>query len=378
MNENIDKKLISTLLSAFDLPVKDIKISSDDVAVISAIANRQKIVPIVVEGLNRLGCSKLLTDQILKGSAKAVYDYTQRKVSLNEISEAFEKESIEYLLLKGSVLCDLYPQPWMRTCSDIDILVHEEDLAKAIKVLEAETSFKFQKHDRHDVHFVNEYVHLELHFSFEYSIEKIDNALSDPWNNTFKTDGSYQCFFTPEYNLFYIVTHAAKHFMQNGGIGIRPILDIYFLKTHTAFDEKKFMTYCNEAGVSGFYKQCSKLIDVWFNNDTHDNISKSFENIVVSGGVFGSKHLKLVSNKRNDSGKRYIGRRIFKSSEEIKNYFPVCRKHPILVPYYQVVRWTRMLRTKRPGEYVSEFKQANLVEQSEVEMYDKLMKAMGL
>ena len=117
---------------------------------------------------------------------------------------------------------------------------------------------------------------------------------------------------------------------------------------------------------------------MWFNNDTHDNISKSFENIVVSGGVFGSKHLKLVSNKRNDSGKRYIGRRIFKSSEEIKNYFPVCRKHPILVPYYQVVRWTRMLRTKRPSEYVSEFKQANLVEQSEVEMYDKLMKAMGL
>ena len=372
------EKLISIILAAFGLPAKDVEFNYDDVVAITNMANRQRILPIVVVGIKNIGRLDLLTETMLKDEAKAVYNYTQRKVSLNEISEVFEKESIPYIPLKGSVLCDYYPYPWMRTSSDIDVLIHEEDIKNAIQALKLYTDFEYLRHDRHDVHFVNKSVHLELHFSFEYSIEKIDKALSDPWDSIVKPDDSYRCSFTPEYNLFYIVTHAAKHFIQNGGIGIRPILDIYFLKTYSVFDEKRFMAYCDEAGVSGFYKQCCKLIDVWFNKESHDDISKIFENIVISGGVFGSKYLKLVSNKRNDSGRRYIGRRIFKSSEEIKNYFPVCRKHPILVPYYQVVRWTRMLRTKRPGEYVSEFKQANLVEQSEVVMYDELMKAMGL
>ena len=40
-----------------------------------------------------------------------------------------------------------------------------------------------------------------------------------------------------EYFIFYIVTHAAKHFIQDGGIGIRPILDFYVIRNHIDFDE---------------------------------------------------------------------------------------------------------------------------------------------
>ena len=378
MSTKIRDELLSIILSAFDIPINDIEINSDDVSIITTIADRHRIIPIISVGIKNIGYAELLTDKLIKGEAKAVYDYTQRNVSIDEIANEFEKAEIAYIPLKGSVIRDLYPQPWMRTSNDIDILIHAEDIEKAVQVLESNTSFKLLKRARHDVHFVNEYVHLELHFSFDYAVKQINCALSTPWEHVISVPDSFKYSFTPEYNMFYIVSHTAKHFIQNGGVGIRPILDIYLIKKHTDIDENKLKLLCKDAGVLGFYDQCCKLINVWFNGDFHDEISQSFEDIVFFGGVFGSKHLKIVSNKRKDSGKKYIGRRIFKTSEEIKAYYPQCRKHPILVPYYQVVRWKRILISKKTNEYVSEFKYANSINQSEVEKYDKLMKAMGL
>lgn len=370
--------LRTVILSAFGIPGNNTEINADDVSVISRIASTQKVLPIIAEGLKNLGRSDLLTEQLQKGEAKAVYDYTQRKVSLEEITIALEKASISYIPLKGSILRDYYPEPWMRTSSDIDVLIHEEDKEKAIKVLESNTSFKFLRNDRHDIHFVNKYVHLELHFSFEYSVQNIDQALSDPWKYVLTSPDSCECHFTPEYTLFYNVTHAAKHFIQDGGIGIRPILDIYVLRTHTLFDEEIVKDLFKDAGLLGFYDICCKLIDVWFNGSEQDEITKCFEDVVINGGVFGNQHLKIVKNKRKDAGKNYVGRRVFKTSEEIKNYFPKSKKYPVLVPYYQVVRWTRLIRSKRSKNYIAEFKHANSIDQSEVEKYDKLLKAMGL
>jgi predicted nucleotidyltransferase len=378
MDNNISEVLFSVIRAAFDLPVVSVDINADGFKALEIIAHKQKIVPIITAGLKKLGYSEHISKSLFAEESKSVYDYTQRMVSLAEITDALESSSIPYIPLKGSVIRELYPQPEMRTSSDIDVLIHLEDLDKAIRVLESKTSFKYYKKERHDAHFVNQYVHLELHFSLEYSVEKISDALSNPWDNTISSEKPYRYVFTPEYNMFYIVSHAAKHFIQSGGIGIRPLLDIYVLRTHTDFDNNKVKLFCESAGILGFYNSCCKLIDVWFNGDVHDENSRLFEELVLSGCVFGSQHLMIVSKKRRDSGKKYIRGRIFKTSEELGNYYPKCRKYPILVPYYQVVRWTKVFRLNKTKAYFSEFKQANSIDKTEVEKYDKLLKAMGL
>ena len=377
MNEDNKEKLISIILSAFGLPSKDYGINTIDIDVISSIAIRQNILPIVVEGLKNLGYSDLLTDQMNKYDAKAIYDYTQRMVSLDEITQAFESASICYIPLKGSAIRDLYPNAWMRTSADIDVLIKKDDIEKAIHVLENQTSFSFTKLDNHEVHFVNKHVHLELHYYIETAVDRGGCSFSDPWDYVLTSEDSCACSFTQEYNIFYIVTHAAKHFIKNGGMGIRPVLDIYILKSNSTFDDDKVKTLCKNAGELGFYEMVCKLIDVWFYGDSHDEYSAIFEDIVFDGGVFGSQHLRIVSNKRHDSGKHYIGRRIFKTSKELKSYFPKCKKYPVLVPFFQVVRWIQLLKSKQPNAYVAEFKKADSIDQAEVEKYDKLLSAMG-
>ena len=378
MNYDIKDKVVMILNSAFGIKTVNVEIDVSDIPLLVSIFSRQNILPILVSGLRNMGCSNLLTEEIKKKEAKAIFDYTQRKSSLDEIAAAFESESVSYIPLKGSTICELYPEPWMRTSNDIDVLVHPDDLLKAIQILEEKTNFNFLKKEQHDVSFINKYVHLELHFSLLSAVDKLNSVLLDPWKYTVENEASLRCSFTNDFNLFYIVAHAAKHFIRGGGIGIRPLLDIYVLKTKTKIDEIVVEQYCDKAGILSFYKECCSLIDIWFNHKIHDEVSECFEDLVLSGGVFGSKHVSILLNKRQNSGKNYFKHRIFMSIDDLKYHYPKCQKYPILIPFYQLVRWTHFFKKNKSKQYLSEIKQANTIDQSEVEKYDFLLKAMRL
>lgn len=372
------KIVISLISSALSIPCSFPEISKEDVSNIECVAAKQSIIPIVTIGMKNAGFSNVLTESMIKRESKDIFDYTQRVSSLKEISDVFEKENIPYIPLKGSVLRDLYPQPWMRTCSDIDVLIHEDDLNKAIDVLNSQSSFKYYDRKHHDAHFVNDRVHLELHYSLLSRIDTLDSVLKDPWKYSVQLDGTNQFAFTPEFQVFYITSHIAKHFFDRGGVGIRPLLDLLVLRLNTEFNEKIVKSLCEDAGVLGFYSTCNKLLNVWFYGDSHNDVSKLLEDVVFSGGVFGSEQTRIVSNKRKDSGSHYVISRLFKSGEELKRYYPRCGRYPILIPFYQVVRWCHLIFKKKPQEYLSEFEQASLVDSKEIEKYDKLMKGMGL
>ena len=311
MDSAIKEKLVSILNAAFGIQSVNADINESDIPILASVFTRQNILPVLVNGLNNMGYSDLLTEDIKKKQAKAVFDYTQRKTALDEIAAAFESESISFVPLKGAGICDLYPEPWMRTSNDIDVLVRIEDLTKAIKVLDEKTSFKFQKKEQHDASFFNKYVHLELHFSLLSAVDKLNSTLLEPWKYTTENEVSLRCSFTNEFNLFYIVAHAAKHFIRGGGLGIRPLLDVYVLKTKTVFDEQIVEQYCDKAGILGFYSECCALLDIWFNSGKYDELSECFEELVLSGGVFGSKHTSILLNKRQNPSKNYYKRRIF-------------------------------------------------------------------
>ena len=289
--------IIAVIQSALGISSDDVSLCKEDISRIERIAKRQLIIPIIFEGLSKLGYSELIDEEMKVQKAKAIYDYHQRNESLKQIASAFEAENIDYIPLKGSVLRDLYPHPWMRTSNDIDVLVREEAVGKATVALEKETGFKKFKTSFHDVHFANEKVHFELHFSLLDDVESMDDVFALAWNYAKpKEEGS--CYeFTSEYQMFYIVAHACKHFMVGGGIGIRPLLDIWLLKTKTVYDDDKVCTLCERAGILKFYETCINLLSVWFENKSHTTLTRDFEELVLSGGVFGSSHLKSCLGK---------------------------------------------------------------------------------
>ena len=71
----------------------------------------------------------------------AIYRYEQSRYELNRICKTLNDAQISFVPLKGAVIRNYYSEPWLRTSCDIDVLVREEDLKQAVKVLVSELHY---------------------------------------------------------------------------------------------------------------------------------------------------------------------------------------------------------------------------------------------
>ena len=69
--------------------------------------------------------------------SQVVYRNNTQMAAVDKIMAAFEKENIDYLPVKGSVLKGLYPKPAMRVMTDADILIRLTQKDKITACMEA-------------------------------------------------------------------------------------------------------------------------------------------------------------------------------------------------------------------------------------------------
>ena len=103
------------------------------------LADRQEVAHLVGDALERLGVLAKFSDHTVepyrRRTVVCAYFAEQQRQVFDEIRGAFDAASIPYLPLKGLVLRPLYPESWMRTAGDLDILVKPEDLKRAEEAL---------------------------------------------------------------------------------------------------------------------------------------------------------------------------------------------------------------------------------------------------
>ena len=180
---------------------------------------------------NRIPCDGETAKKFGKEVMTALFRAENLVYEIERIGKALEKAGIDYVPLKGAVIRDKYPEPWMRTSCDVDMLVHEAQLEEAIETLKSELGYVCEdKKNYHDVDlFSPGGVHLELHFNIKENIPQLDLNLEKVWQYASPSkDGAREYKLTREFFIFHIVAHAAYHFV-GGGCGIRPFLDLYLL-----------------------------------------------------------------------------------------------------------------------------------------------------
>ena len=115
------------------------RLTPDALKGVFQIAKRHDLAHVVAEVLDKLG---VLSEETPEGKAfwacrqMAVYRYEQLFYESQRLYDAFEKAKLFYIPLKGAQLRTLYPEPWLRTSCDVDILVSEEDLETAVGACE--------------------------------------------------------------------------------------------------------------------------------------------------------------------------------------------------------------------------------------------------
>ncbi|HBF86590.1 MAG TPA: hypothetical protein DDW54_02815 [Clostridiales bacterium] len=326
---------------------------------------------------NRLLRSESKVAQLFRNRIMiAVYHYEQLNYELGRICETFEREKIPFIPLKGAVLRQYYPKPWLRTSCDIDVFIREKDLGRATVKLEKELSYRSEGRGAHDVGFTSPFgIRLELHYNFveERATEKSELPLKNIWNYAYADENSVRYRLTNEMFYYYHIAHMAKHFVS-GGCGVRPFLDILILNGKIKYDEEKKAELLKKGDLVEFERAAKKLCDVWFKDEEPDDITETMQKYVLSGGIYGSAENRAAAKKKSE----YMRSRIFLPYDVLKEQYPVLRKHKMLFPFMQVRRWLGLIFKGRLKQYKIAAKANKAVGNGKREETAKMMSALGL
>ena len=301
---------------------------------------------------------------------------------LSQISGVFEDGGIEHIALKGSVIRGYYPESWMRTSCDIDILVKKEQLQAASVLLEEKLGYKYLTRCSHDISFESKTgVHLELHFTLLEDFSSLSGqseVISDVWEaSPLKEGKSYTREMTDAYLYFYNLAHMAKHFLS-GGCGVKPFVDLWVLENRIDFNREERERLVSKGGLGAFLEASRNLVEIWFFGKARTEKDRIFEKYIVSGGVYGTVENKVkVGTAKKKSRVRYILGRIFPSYTTLKNQYPVLEKRKILLPICYIRRWFRILLRGRIKRATFEISRGAAIDKDEINDVSSLLKTFG-
>ena len=330
----------------------------------------------------QLGTDHPLFPTVVHKTREAVFRYARMNLDYENICAALEGAGIAHLPLKGSVLRAFYPEPWMRTSCDIDLLVHNADLEAAADLLVEKLHFTRSALGHYDLSLYSPgKVHLELHFSVE-NLEETNSeqkVLADFWNVAELEPGySFRYRVSDEMFYFYHITHMAKH-LQDAECGIRPFLDLWVLHHRVPHDRKKREALLTKGGMLRFAQAAEALSEVWFSGSAPDPISQRLEIFILQHGTAASTANYVALKQGRQGGRlRFLRNKLFPPFQRMAWYYPILRKHPWLLPVCTIRRWCRLLFT-RDFQRAKEIMRLNAeISDEEIASMSGLLKHLGL
>lgn len=311
----------------------------------------------------------------------AILRHVRRMMTITQIREILEKARIPFILLKGAVLMDLYPEPWMRTSSDVDVLVHEEDLAKAEELF-VNAGMERKHEGQYDVSlFSQTNYHIELHYTMleGFISDQHREVLKNVWLcSACKQNGMAEHVMNGEMFYFYHIAHMAKHF-RNGGNGVRTILDTWLLHHRIDFDAARRNALIAEGGLKTFDENAKALSEFWFSHASVCAVNGDFADYIVKGGIYGTfDRYVMVQKKKAGNRFTYYWKRIFPPYNRIKHSYPILKKIPVLLPFYWIIRWFRFLNPAKRKYALQEIKTEKNINADDSAHIESLMRDLEI
>ena len=292
------------------------------------------------------------------------------------VRKCLEEAGIPFILLKGAVVRSYYPAAWMRTSSDIDVLVPKGDMPRAIGAIKDVLGYELSTTEPHDASlYAKSGVHLDMHTLFEGDKED-ESLLTAAWRDASEAGGAER-FLTPEHFYFYHVAHMAEH-VRNGGCGIRPFIDLYLIRAKLDFDRSRVAELLAEYSLDRFEAAAVKLSDAWISGTEAPELA-SFEEYILTGGVYGTVEQGVAAKRRDGKGKfSYTMHRIFMPYSELKERHPKLDGRPWLTPVFEVWRWCGLIVPARLKRSREELKGISAVDAQRVSSVKELLDTLGI
>lgn len=315
-------------------------LSNDEWKTIYELAKKQTLTGILLEGIKKLPKEQCPPKQVLLQWFTNVENIRKRNQELNrlviKVSQKFKKDGFKSVILKGQGNALLYPDPLLRTSGDIDIWLDasKKEIIKYVRkycpneeIVYHHAEFPVMKACNIEVHFTpswmnNYFKNKKLQKLFrEFKDKQFTHEVSLP-------DSKEKiCIPTIEFNRIYILLHIYRHLFDEG-IGLRQILDYYYVLKQECSEEEKANSYkwIKELGMQRFCSAVMYMMQEVFGLESKYLIcapsvkeGKFLLDEIMRAGNFG-KYDERIVRKQNESHLHKYIRKIKRNLRFIKSY----------------------------------------------------------
>ena len=271
------------------------------------------------------------------------------------VFDSLEKAEIPFLPLKGAILKNYYPNPALRTFTDIDIYVGTE-LDKAEQVLFKLGYEKKTNYETNDVSYVKKpSLHIELHKDLFPDDYDFNGYFDEPYKHTeLKDDCKYYHLYKTDDFFIHVLCHLYKHFTF-GGCGLRQYLDIYVMTQRLKLNYDYIRSELRSFGMEGFLDTTLKLNRFFFNGEKPDDELIEIAEFVFNNSTFGSADNRLVLDYDKGHGEKrtlwcnikYFAERWGLNYSQMKLRYKILKYLPFLLPFCWIYRLFAALLFRR-------------------------------
>ena len=357
-------------ISGGDLPAEKV-----DWPAIFALANQQKLLPILFEAVRKTPAAEenaalfAVTKQQVIGQ---VLNQTVRSAEFSDLYHKLCAAGSHPIVVKGQLCSRLYPLKDHRISADDDLYIpdaefmacHEQLLANGLTTdtpadeltTADEVSYKKEGSPL--------YIELHRHLfdSAEDAHDELNHFFADL--NPVEIDGLLA--MPPHEHLLYLLLHAYKHFVRSG-IGLRQFCDIglWARAYHAEIDWQRLHEQCESVHAATFaaaaFRIAGDYLGIEFDLPAPWDGSIDVEPLLhdtFCGGVYGSNDLTRLHSstvtlnavKASRTGeKSSVLRTVFPKCEYLEHRYPYLKKRPYLLPVAWVQRLAHYASEKQSG-----------------------------
>ena len=290
-----------------------------------------------------------------------------------EIKKLFDAEQIPFTVLKGTASAMYYPQPYLRSRSDIDLITCRIDHERACECLEKNgyiSTEPINDETARHIGFCKNGITIELHrfFSSYFKNEK-DYYLQEVIEEGVKHSGLSEkgengVPVPPDtVNGMVLLSHIVQHI--DGGIGLRQWLDFVVFAQTVLTDEfwsKAFQQEIEKLGYTQLAKVLTRTgqlylglcMNIHWCEDVEDEVCEELIEFLLSVGDLGQKqenqdfHIAVALNKGRGG---IVNRFRYLQQSGVENWRAL-NKYPWLKPFawlYRLVQYVvKALRGGKP------------------------------
>jgi len=332
-----------------------------------------------------------IAEALCKKSAFALFADVSQQREIALISDIFEANAIQAILLKGAVIKNYYPQTSLRTMADVDILIHSSDEGRVHTLLLENGYLSVTFGGKKENTYTKGCVTLEIHKSFF--------IYEDSWARLFEDKASELYAFNRcvpinkmkyiykmdnELMLVYMLSHIAKH-MHTGGIGVKAFLDIAVLLSSVEVDFERVNSDLERLNLYDFAQNAIALANYWFTDEALKNEnSEELAEFILRCGAYGRPAYFIAANEalKKDSVSLlpYAFRRAFPSRESMLKRYPVLQKNRLLLPFCYIKRlWFSCVKSSIAKKCVkNELRTVKKINPNQVKQLQSFYKRIGL